>query len=84
MQTVVQQYTTPENTGFLFSLEPVFAAIFSYIFLHEKLPAMGYLGAVFILAGVFTAIDAKSTVMELFTGKPDAEVIAKNNEFHTK
>lgn len=45
---------------------------------------MGYLGAVFILAGVFTAIDAKSTVMELFTGKPDAEVIAKNNEFHTK
>ena len=28
VQTVVQQYTTPENTGFLFSLEPIFAAIF--------------------------------------------------------
>ncbi len=53
VQTVVQQYTTPENTGFLFSLEPIFAAIFSFIFLHEKLTEMGYLGAIFILAGVY-------------------------------
>ena len=77
VQTVVQQYTTPENTGFLFSLEPIFAAIFSFIFLHEKLTEMGYLGAIFILAGVFTAIDAKSTVMELITGKSVAEVTSK-------
>ena len=77
VQTVVQQYTTPENTGFLFSLEPIFAAIFSFIFLHEKLTERGYLGAIFILAGVFTAIDAKSTVMELITGKSVAEVTSK-------
>lgn len=77
VQTVVQQYTTPENTGFLFSLEPIFSAIFSFIFLHEKLPAMGYLGAVFILAGVFTAIDAKSTVIEMLTGKSNTEVTSK-------
>ena len=77
VQTVVQQYTTPENTGFLFSLEPIFAAIFSFIFLHEKLTEMGYLGAIFILVGVFTAIDAKSTVMELITGKSVAEVTSK-------
>ena len=77
VQTVVQQYTTPENTGFLFSLEPIFAAIFSFIFLHEKLTEMGYLGAIFILAGVFTAIDAKSTVMELITGKSVAEATSK-------
>ena len=77
VQTVVQQYTTPENTGFLFSLEPIFAAIFSFIFLHEKLTEMGYLGAFFILAGVFTAIDAKSTVMELITGKSVAEATSK-------
>ncbi len=38
---------------------------------------MGYLGAIFILAGVFTAIDAKSTVMELITGKSVAEVTFK-------
>ena len=60
-----------------FSLEPIFAAIFSFIFLHEKLTEMGYLGAIFILAGVFTAIDAKSTVMELITGKSVAEVTSK-------
>ena len=59
------------------SLEPIFAAIFSFIFLHEKLTEMGYLGAIFILAGVFTAIDAKSTVMELITGKSVAEVTSK-------
>ena len=53
------------------------AAIFSFIFLHEKLTEMGYLGAIFILAGVFTAIDAKSTVMELITGKSVAEVTSK-------
>ena len=50
---------------------------FSFIFLHEKLTEMGYLGAIFILAGVFTAIDAKSTVMELITGKSVAEVTFK-------
>ena len=32
---------------------------------------------IFILAGVFTAIDAKSTVMELITGKSVAEVTSK-------
>ena len=41
------------------------------------LTEMGYLGAIFILAGVFTAIDAKSTVMELITGKSVAEVTSK-------
>ena len=50
---------------------------FSFIFLHEKLTEMGYLGAIFILAGVFTAIDAKNTVMELITGKSVAEVTSK-------
>ncbi len=60
-------------------LEPIFAAIFSFIFLHEKLTEMGYLGAIFILAGVFTAIDAKSTVMELITGKSVAEVTSKDS-----
>jgi drug/metabolite transporter (DMT)-like permease len=55
MQPIAQRYTTPENTGFLFSLEPIFSAIFAFIFLHENMGLQGYLGALIILAGVFIA-----------------------------
>jgi drug/metabolite transporter (DMT)-like permease len=55
MQSIVQKYTTPESTGFLFSLEPIFAAIFAFIFLQENMGLHGYMGAVIILLGVFTA-----------------------------
>lgn len=55
MQSIAQKYTTPENTGFLFSLEPIFASIFAFIFLHENMGLKGYFGASLILAGVFIA-----------------------------
>ena len=55
VQPVAQRYTTPEHTGLLFALEPVFSAIFAFLFLHETLPVKGYLGAVFVLSGVLTA-----------------------------
>lgn len=55
MQAIAQKYTTPESTGFLFSLEPIFSAIFAFIFLHENIVLQGYLGALFILVGVLLA-----------------------------
>ncbi|NRD79846.1 DMT family transporter [Bacillus sp. BRMEA1] len=55
MQPVAQKHTTPESTGFLFSLEPIFSAIFSFIFLHENMGVKGYLGALLILTGVLIA-----------------------------
>jgi drug/metabolite transporter (DMT)-like permease len=55
MQALVQEYVTPECTGFLFSLEPVFSACFAFIFLHESLPALGYAGAGLIFLGVLLA-----------------------------
>jgi drug/metabolite transporter (DMT)-like permease len=55
MQPIAQKYTTPESVGFLFSLEPVFTAIFALIFLHEMIMIQEYLGALFILVGVFLA-----------------------------
>lgn len=54
-QTVAQKYTTPAHTGLIFSLEPVFAAIFAFIFAGEILPAKGYLGAALVLTGLFIA-----------------------------
>lgn len=55
VQPVAQKYTTPENTGFLFSLEPVFSAILAFIFLHEIMGLQGYFGATLILIGVLIA-----------------------------
>lgn len=54
-QAVAQKHTTPTHTGLIFSLEPVFAAIFAFIFVGETLPAKGYLGAILILIGVLAA-----------------------------
>ncbi|MHC1717767.1 MAG: DMT family transporter [Acidaminococcaceae bacterium] len=52
VQPIVQRYTSPEKIGLIFSLEPVFSAILSYIFLHEVLNMKGYIGAALIFSGV--------------------------------
>lgn len=63
-QTAAQKYTTPTHTGLIFSLEPVFAAFFAFIFVDEVLLAKGYLGASLVLIGVLTAkIDFKKLIM---------------------
>lgn len=51
-QPVAQKYTTPSHTGLIFSLEPVFAAVFGYWFASEVLPLRGYLGAALVMLGV--------------------------------
>ena len=55
VQPVAQRYTTPEHTGLLFALEPVFSALFAFIFLHETLSIQGWLGAGFVLCGITAA-----------------------------
>ncbi|SFL34577.1 DMT family transporter [Pelosinus propionicus] len=52
VQTVAQQHTTSTNTGLIFSLEPVFAALFAFLFLGETLSIQGWLGAILVLLGV--------------------------------
>lgn len=37
VQAVVQQHVSSEAAGFLFSLEPVFSALFGFLFLQERL-----------------------------------------------
>ena len=60
VQTIAQQHTTATHTGLILSLEPVFSAIFAFIFLQEILPPKGYVGAATLLAGVLIAeIDMK-------------------------
>lgn len=54
-QAVVQQYTSPTHTGLIFSLEPIFAAIFAMIFLGQGLTTQLIIGGAFILVGNFAA-----------------------------
>lgn len=55
VQAVAQEYTTPERAGFIFSLEPVSAAIFAYLFLGENMGIGELTGAALILLGVWAA-----------------------------
>lgn len=55
VQPVAQAYTTPEHAALLFSLEPVSAAAFAFVFLHEVLNLQGMIGAVLVLCGVLFA-----------------------------
>ncbi|AWE07072.1 EamA family transporter [Lysinibacillus sp. 2017] len=54
-QAVVQQYTSPTHTGLIFSLEPIFAALFAMMFLGEVLTIQLLFGGAFILIGNFVA-----------------------------
>ena len=61
VQPIAQRYASPEKIGLIFSLEPVFSALLSYIFLHEILGMQGYIGAALIFAAViFTELSKKT------------------------
>ncbi|MEK4405734.1 DMT family transporter [Sporosarcina sp. FSL K6-6792] len=65
MQPIAQKYTTPESTGFLFSLEPIFSAIFAFIFINENMGLQGYFAAMLILTGVLIANSTSKKQLEI-------------------
>jgi drug/metabolite transporter (DMT)-like permease len=52
VQAWAQQFTPATHTALIFSLEPVFAWVTSFLFLGERLGTRAGLGALCILAGV--------------------------------
>jgi drug/metabolite transporter (DMT)-like permease len=52
VQSWAQQYTTPTHTALIFSLEPVFASVTSFLVAGELLTGRGAVGAALILAGI--------------------------------
>jgi drug/metabolite transporter (DMT)-like permease len=54
-QTWAQQYTSPTHTAILISLEPVFAAITSWLLARERLGGRVLLGAALIFTGILLA-----------------------------
>lgn len=55
LQPVAQRYTSAEEAGFIFSLEPVFAVIFAFMIFGEVMTGVAVAGAVLILNGVLIA-----------------------------
>jgi drug/metabolite transporter (DMT)-like permease len=54
-QVWAQQYTTANHAAIIFTLEPVFAGLTSFVFYHERLSARSLAGAALILAGILVA-----------------------------
>jgi drug/metabolite transporter (DMT)-like permease len=52
IQTWAQKYTTPNHTAILLTLEPAFAALTSYLLLHERLGGRSLAGGGLILCGI--------------------------------
>ena len=55
MQFWAQQYTTPSHAAILFTLEPVFAMVTSYLLIHERLGRRSMIGALLVFAGILIA-----------------------------
>jgi drug/metabolite transporter (DMT)-like permease len=55
MQTAMQRFTTATRTALVFSMEPVFAALFAYMLAGETMGTLGWLGGGLILAGMIIA-----------------------------
>lgn len=53
--TTFQHRTTPTRAALIYTLEPVFAALFSYWLLGETLTVVGWAGGVLIITGMIVA-----------------------------
>lgn len=55
LQNRFQQYSSPTKIAIIFSAEPVFGAIFSYLILGETINIFGFLGGIAIFSGMIVA-----------------------------
>jgi drug/metabolite transporter (DMT)-like permease len=63
IQLKYQKTVTPTKAGIIFSIEPIFAAVFAYFLLSEKISNFGLVGCVLIFIGL--------VVSELFSVKDE-------------
>jgi drug/metabolite transporter (DMT)-like permease len=55
LQLWAQRYTSPSHAAIIFTLEPVFAVVTSYLVLGERLGVRSLAGAALVLAGILAA-----------------------------
>ena len=71
VQVYVQRFTTPTHTALLFSLEPVFAALFGWWLANETLGERELIGCGLILLGMLVAEMGDSTEVEPSSAAPN-------------
>lgn len=52
IQNIMQKFTSPTHTALIYTAEPVFSAMFSFIILREVMTAKAILGSILILSGM--------------------------------
>ena len=63
VQNLAQKFTSPTHVALIFTGEPVFAALFGYVFVGEILSTQGIIGAVMIVSSMLLMeIDVKSII----------------------
>jgi drug/metabolite transporter (DMT)-like permease len=55
VQTKCQKTVTPTKAGIIFSLEPIFAALFAFLIIQEQISSFGIIGCIFIFTGVLVS-----------------------------
>ena len=55
IQLKFQKFVSPTKAGIIFSIEPIFAAIFAYFLLSEKISNFGLIGCVLIFIGLIVS-----------------------------
>lgn len=56
LQLVGQKYVSPTKSALIYNLEPVFATLFAFLLLSEKLNFQQIIGASLILISLFISI----------------------------
>lgn len=55
LQTKYQKFVTPTKAAIIFSLEPIFAALFAFLIINEKMSYFGFIGCIFIFTGLLVS-----------------------------
>ncbi len=55
LQTKYQKYVTPTKAAIIFSLEPIFAALFAFLIINERISGFGFIGCIFIFTGLLVS-----------------------------
>lgn len=72
VQTSMQRFISHTNTALIFCSEPVFAALYAWIVIDERLGLYGLVGALLILAGmVLSILPTRSEAGQQFVPAPE-------------
>jgi len=70
VQTWAQRRTSANRTALVFTLEPVWAAIFGFTLAGDRLGALGWTGCAVIMAGIVVAEPAAADVLSRVVRRP--------------